>query len=207
MFALYIQEADYFKSSVALRKSSKPKFLHLYVSREIAVGTNRHSNCQNLGTYSKQFSIISLAFQLNLPEKNLYFCMFWRALLAIRYWTNLKFWLQPLTGHCCNNAELKKSQFLKCHDSQKIRWHCAKILKVIIIVINDKKNTPFISVQANGSSSIRFWSWYSVTYTDLLYVSTTTSSWWRYIYQLVYIKPNFMFNSSPLTLLLIYCWQ
>ena len=39
VFALYVQEADYFKSSVALRKSSKPKFLHLYVTREIAVGT------------------------------------------------------------------------------------------------------------------------------------------------------------------------
>ena len=39
VFALYVQEADYFKSSVALRKSSKPKFLHLYVTREITVGT------------------------------------------------------------------------------------------------------------------------------------------------------------------------
>ena len=81
--------------------------------------------------------------------------MFWRALLAIRYWTNLKFWLQPLTGHCCNNPELKKSQFLKHHDSQKIRWHSAKILKVIIIVINDKKthlsfqSKPMVPLQSD----------------------------------------------------------
>ena len=81
--------------------------------------------------------------------------MFWRALLVIRYWTNLKFWLQPLTGHCCNNPELKKSQFLKHHDSQKIRWHCAKILKVIIIVINDKQtllsfqSKPMVPLQSD----------------------------------------------------------